>query len=101
MTTSVCNNDKYFDFTKYITPSDMQNITSFIINSIRTSATNALKKKHSILEVSEVVAYIFSNDRVIDYVIGNIWKKNHLNALENKNDNENTILAEIPNPYPD
>jgi hypothetical protein len=101
MSTSVYKNNSYFDFPKYITPSDMQNITSLIINSICTNATNAPKKMLSILEVSEVVAYIFSNDRVTDYVIGNIWKKNHLNALENKNDNENTILAEIPNPYPD
>jgi hypothetical protein len=98
MTTSVCNNNKYFDFTKYITPSDMQNITSLIINSICTNAANATKKKLLILKVSEVVAYIFSNDRVIDYVIGNIWKKNHLNALENKNENENTLLFDSPNP---
>jgi hypothetical protein len=98
MSTSVCNNDKYFDFTKYITSSDMQNITSLIINSICTNAANQPEKKLSILEVSEVVTYIFSNDRVVDYVIGNIWKKNHLNALENKNDNENTLFH---NPNPD
>jgi hypothetical protein len=98
MSTSVYNNDKYFDFTKYITPSDMQNITSLIINSICTNTANARKKKLSILEVSEVVAYIFSNDRVVDYVIGNIWKKNHLSAFENKNENENTLLFDSPNP---
>jgi hypothetical protein len=97
MSTSVCNNDKYFDFTKFITPSDIQNITSLIINSICTNAANAPKKKLSLLEVFEVVAYIFSNDRVVDYVISNIWKKNNLNALENKNDNENTIF-DSPNP---
>jgi hypothetical protein len=76
----------------------MQNITSLIINSICTNAASAPKKMLSILEVSEVVVYIFSNDRVIDYVIGNIWKKNHLKALENKNDNENTLLFDSPNP---
>jgi hypothetical protein len=75
----------------------MQNITSLIINSICTNAANAPKKKLWILEVSEVVAYIFSNDRVIDYVIGNIWKKNHLDALENKNNKENTLF-DSPNP---
>jgi hypothetical protein len=98
MTASVYNNDKYFDFTKYVTPSDMQNITSLIINSICTNAANARKKKLSILEVSEIAAYIFSNDRVINYVIGFIWKKNYLDALENKNENENTLLPESPNP---
>jgi hypothetical protein len=97
MTTSVCNNNNYFDFRKYITPSDMQNITSLIINSISTKAANAPKKKLSILEVSEIASYIFSNDRVIDYVIGSIWKKNHLKALENKNENENTLF-DSPNP---
>jgi hypothetical protein len=75
----------------------MQNIASLIINSICTNSANAPKKKLSILEVSEIVAYIFSNDRVVDYIIGNIWKKNHLNALENKNDNENTLF-DSPNP---
>jgi hypothetical protein len=62
----------------------MQNITSLIINTICTNTANAPKRKLSILEVSEVVAYIFSNDRVVDYIIGNIWKKNHLNALKIK-----------------
>jgi hypothetical protein len=52
------------------------------------------------MEVAEISSYIFRNDRVTYYIIGSIWKKNHLDTFENKNknENENSLLFENPNP---
>jgi hypothetical protein len=93
ISTSTNNSYKKFDFSKYITLTDLQNITNNIIDII---CVNTLKENRSLslVEDSEIVAYIFRNDRLSDYIVGNIWKNSHLNI----NQNQNTILDSSPNP---
>jgi hypothetical protein len=93
-TSTPTNSYKNFDFSKYISLTDFQNITSNIIDIV---CANALKedKSLSLIEASEIVAHIFRNDRLSDYIVGNIWKNSHLNI--NQNQNENTLLDSSPN----
>jgi hypothetical protein len=64
-TTSTPTNNSYknFDFSKYITLTNIQNITTNIIDII---SANEYKedKSLSLIEASEIVAYIFRNDRL-------------------------------------
>jgi hypothetical protein len=87
------NNNNNFEFYKYITLTDLQNVTNNIFNII---CANTLKENRSLsfIEASEIVVYIFRNDRFSDYIVGNIWKNSHLNI----NQNENTLLHSPPNP---
>jgi hypothetical protein len=96
-TSAPTNTYKNFDFSKFITLSDLQNITTNIIDII---SANALKedKSLSLIEASEIVAQIFRNDKLSDYIVGNIWKNSHLNINQNQNQNENILLDSSPNP---
>jgi hypothetical protein len=80
---------------EFITLSDLQNITTNIIDVI---SANALKEDKSLrlIEASEIVAHILRNDKLSDYIVGNIWKNSHLNI--NQNQNKNTLLDSSPNP---
>jgi hypothetical protein len=95
ITTSTPTNNTYknFNFSIYITLTDLQNITTNIIDII---SANALKegKSLNLIEASEIVAHIFRNDRLSEYIVGNIWKNSHLNI----NQNENISLDSPPNP---
>jgi hypothetical protein len=94
-TSTPTNTYKNFYFSKFITLTDLQNIITNIIDII---SANAVKEDKflSLIEASEIVAHIFRNDRLTDYIVGNIWKNSHLNI--NQNQNENTLLDSSPNP---
>jgi hypothetical protein len=87
------NNYKNFDYSKYITLADLQNITN---NIICIMCGNALMETRSLslIKTSEKIAHIFRNDRLSDYLVGTIWKNSHLNI----NQNENTLLYSSSNP---
>jgi hypothetical protein len=93
-TTFIPTNNRYknFDFSKYITLTDLQNITTKIIYII---CLNAFKEDRSVIliEASEVVTHLFRNDILSDYVVGTISKNSRLII----NQNENTLLDSLPN----
>jgi hypothetical protein len=93
MTSTPTNTYKNFDFSKYTTLMDLQNITNNIIDII---CANALKDNTSLslIEASDILAHIFWNDRLSDYIVGNILKNSYLYI----NQNENTLLDSSLNP---
>jgi hypothetical protein len=85
-TTSTPTNNSYrnFDFSKYINLMDLQNITNNIIDIIFAKVLNE-NRLLILIEISEIVAHIFRNDRLSDYIVGTIWKNFYLNIKQNEN----------------
>jgi hypothetical protein len=90
-----------FDYLKYINSDDLFVISNFIANKVCDNI-NQTNDQLSIIEVWQIMAYIFWNKKMHNVVIANICKK--LTTHENNNDNNVNALLNInppPNPDPD
>jgi hypothetical protein len=90
-----------FEYLKYIKSDDLFVISNFIVNRVYDNIKQT-NDQLSIIEVSQIPAYIFWNKRMYNVVVANICKK--LTTYENNNsDNNVNVLLNInlPNPDPD
>jgi hypothetical protein len=101
MSNSVSSEFCRFDYLKYIKSDDLFVISNFVANKIYGNI-NQTNDQLCIIEVSQIVVYIFWNKKMHNIVVTNICKK--LTTQENNNnDNNVNVLLNInpPNPDPD
>jgi hypothetical protein len=100
MSNSVSSEFCRFYYLKYIKSEDLFVISNFIANKICDNI-NQTNDQLSIIEVSQIVAYIFWNKKMHHVVVANICKKLTTHENNNSDNNVNALLNINPPPNPD